>query len=89
MTTIIYSFKNKKPVFFELQRFYKVKNAKKLDKLIDKLLDLEIDAVGSPMPEDLSFPCVLELQSGFSLNLKPVNIKNIKQNIKNLKRLIK
>jgi hypothetical protein len=87
LETTVYSFKNRKPVFYKLQRFYKVKNEKKLDKLINELLDLDIDAVASPCPEDLIFPCVLEMQSGFSLSLKQVDKTLLKKEVKKLKEL--
>lgn len=88
LTSTIYSFKNRKPVFFDLKRFHKVKNPKQLDKLINKLLDLSIDAVLSPSPENISFPAILEMQSGFGLKLKVVDQKEIKKEIENLKKLV-
>jgi hypothetical protein len=71
MKTVIYSFENKKPKFFELDRYYYIKTQKQLDKLIDKLLD--IDAVCTPAA--LTFPVVLELKSGFAPTLVRVSHK--------------
>lgn len=89
LKTTVYTFKNKKPVFYEVQRFYKVKNESDLDKLINQLLDLNIDAVSSPCYENLNFPCILEMQSGFSLKLKEINYKKIEKECTELKKLLK
>lgn len=88
LKTTIYTFKNKKPVFFDLKRFYKVKNQKEMDKVVNNLMNLNIDAVSSPCPEDIVFPAVLELQSGFSLSLKNVNKKRLRKEIKKLKKIV-
>lgn len=88
MTTIIYSFKNKKPVFYELPRFYKVKSKIELDNLIYKLLDKNIDAVASPCNEDIKYPQFLELEAGFALSLKLTSKDKIKELINKAKELI-
>jgi hypothetical protein len=88
LKTNIYTYKNKKPVFYELQRFYKVKTKDQLSVLIEELLNLDIDAVITPSEEDLQFPAVLELKAGFGLTLEEVRVKKIKREIGYLKSLV-
>jgi hypothetical protein len=89
MKTTIYTYKNKKPVFFDLPRFYKIKSAKQYENLIQKLLD--IDAVTSPhSPDEVEiYPIYLELRSGFAPSLDEVTKKHIQKQIKKLKKLVK
>jgi hypothetical protein len=84
MKTIIYTFLNKKPIFFEKDRFYIIKNKKQYIDLIDLLM--YIDAVStphSPHEDKIKYPIILELQYGFTpklilssdKELKKINIK--------------
>jgi hypothetical protein len=84
MKTIIYTYANMKPVFFELDRYYYIKSEKQLDLLIDKLMD--IDAVTSPT--ELKFPVMLELKSGFSPNLVVADKKAMKSQLVKLQKLV-
>lgn len=88
MNTIIYTYKNKKPVFFELPRFYKINSAKEYDKLIERLF--YIDAVFSPYsPEEVkTYPIYLELQAGFSPSLEEVSENHIREQIKAANKLL-
>lgn len=76
MKSVVWTYNdNKKPIVYELDRYYFVKNQRQFDKLVDKLLD--IDAVFSPA--DLSYPVILELESGFSITLKKVKEKDLEK----------
>ena len=83
MKTIVYTYENTKPVFYELKRYYYLKNKAQLAKLIDKLL--EIDAVFHP--ENLKFPVILELKAGFTPTLVKADLKAMKREQKTLKAL--
>lgn len=65
MQTSIYTYRKKKVVLFTLPQFYYLNSKIEFDQLVNKLLD--IDAVASP--SDLTFPCLLKLESGFSVTL--------------------
>ena len=79
MKTIIYTYRNRKPVFFELDRYYLLKTGNEYTALVDMLLD--IDAVSVPFfPEDrIKFPVLLELKPGFAPHLILANPKNMKR----------
>lgn len=83
MKTIIYTYIDYKPIFFELDRYYHIKNEKQLNLLIDKLLD--IDAVSTPIK--LTFPVMLELKSGFAPRLIIADKRAIKSQLNKLQKL--
>jgi hypothetical protein len=89
MKTIIYTYKNFRPVFFELDRYYLLRTEAEYDVLIDKLLD--IDAVTTPdWPKGvIPFPVILELKAGFTPRLVQANLKKMKSQQQELKRLRK
>lgn len=89
MKTVIYTYVNRKPKFFTLDRFYVIKNKKQYNQLIETLLD--IDAVSSPHDpntDTVSYPIVLELSSGFAPNLSEVSKKTVKKEAKKLQKII-
>jgi len=82
--TVIYTFENFKPVIFEFDRYHFVRDKKALNKLIEKFLS--IDAVTTP--DELTFPVVLELESGFAPTFRIANKRSLRKQAKNLKKLI-
>jgi hypothetical protein len=87
MKTIIYTYENHKPIFFELDRYYLLRSPKDLSHLVDKLLD--IDAVTHPEPKELRYPVVLELRAGFTPVLEIVSLSTLKASKRSLKKIIK
>lgn len=55
----VYTYRNKKKVWFKIPKLINIKNKKQLDKLIDNLLD--IDAVIEVEGGIETFPCVVEV----------------------------
>lgn len=84
MKTIIYSYKDRKPFFLKLDRFYRVNTKKQLSKLIERFL--EIDAVCTPA--NLKLPCILELQSGFSITFTLANLPALQKELEQASKLI-
>lgn len=91
MKVNVWSYRNKKQVFFEKDRFYVVKSHDHLNEIIFKLMD--IDAVSSTeLPKDVKFPVYFELENlSFGPTLvwveKKVVLKAIEQEQKSLKKL--
>ena len=87
MKTIIYTFRDHKPVFFKLDRFYYLKSKPELDKLIGSLL--EIDAVSTTFGDEVRFPVVVELVEGFTPILRLIDGNKVKKELSALKRILK
>lgn len=87
MKTIVYTYQDQKPVFFELNRFYKISSKREVDRLINSLLN--IDAVFTPASIGKKFPIFLELKPGFACDLKLTNKKQILREIKRAKAVLK
>ncbi len=84
MKSVIWTFENKRPKIYSIERYHYIENRKQLDKLIDKLLD--IDAVSSPA--DLRFPVMLELEDGFAPNLVRADLTKMRHELKNLQKMV-
>jgi hypothetical protein len=90
MKTIIYTFKDGRPAFFERERFYLIKSRRQLDRLVSSLL--EIDAVSLPLEcceEPKKFPMLLELKAGFAPSLSLAKASDISRAQKALAKLAK
>lgn len=84
MKSIIYTFKDFRPVFLEADKYYTVSNQKQLDVLIEQFIDF--DAVSTPA--EVSFPVTLELLNGFTPKFIKANKKNMKSQLKKLQRFV-
>lgn len=84
MKTVIWTFENKRPKTYTMDRYYYLKSKAELDKLIDKLLD--IDAVTTPA--NLTFPVMLELQDGFGPDLVRADHLKMRQELKKLQNMV-
>lgn len=79
MKTTVWTYRNKRVVLFEKDKFYFLKSKKDLDSLIEDLLD--IDAVSHNVEDTDSYPMVLKLKAGFSPQLKKVSLKEYKKEL--------
>ncbi len=62
LKSTVWTYRNKKQVFINADRFYVANSKKELDKIIYSLTD--IDAVTHPtLPDDVKYPIYLELEN--------------------------
>lgn len=89
LKSVVWSYKDSKPIFLEKDRFYIVRSEKELDKLIESLMDL--DAVTSPdLPKDVKYPIYLELVNlSFGPNLIWVEKAVVQQAINKAEKALK
>ena len=85
MKSYVWTYVEGKPKVFELDRYYLIKNKRQLNKLIDKLLDIDATTI----PGELRFPVLLELESGFAPTLVEASLPAIRDDVKKLQKLIK
>lgn len=84
MKALVWTYENKKPKAYLLDKYYYIKNKDEMDRLIDKLLD--IDAVSSPA--NLVFPVLLELEDGFAPTLVKAKQRSIMGQLNKLQNLV-
>ena len=84
MKSLVWSYEDKKPYVVLMDRYHYIENKKQLNKLIDRLLN--IDAVS--IPEELTFPVMLEVLDGFAPTLVKADIYKMRQELKKLQEII-
>lgn len=84
MKSYVWTYRNKKPIGAEFERYYYVKNQDELDEIIEEFL--YIDAVTTP--SDLEFPVILELENGFAPSFVEVSKEALGKELKKLQKLV-
>lgn len=88
MKTAVYTFKNKKPILIEVNKYYFLKNNKELNDLVYQLS--EIDAVAYPTSEEIKkYPIILKIKKlSFGFNFEIATPKEYLAELKSSKRII-
>ena len=84
MKSTVWTYRAEKPKCFLVKRYHYIENQDELNKLIEKLLD--IDAVMHPA--DIKFPCMLEVEDGFGVGLVLASLMKMRLELKELQKMV-